>query len=266
MAGSQVSKTVAIDYFQEAVLGYSAANISNYDNTSEPKVQAGSVIEISQELYEFSSEESITGWSGIANATQAYIYFVPAGTSCTVIFSSTTPTWSNAKNGWYNGNNRAEWAVYRTNSTTYSNKYRLSNQSINRQGDQYNLGALDVTGAITTDVGVDSITDGTNRLRPKLINIGDWDMATTASVSITHGLTLSTIRGVNAVIRDDAATSLDPIYSFANTTDPGLLSGGVTTIDATNITLARRAGGQFDSANYNDTSYNRGWITVWYED
>jgi len=132
MAGSQVSKTVAIDFFQEAVLGYEAVSISNYDNTSEPKVQAGAVIEISQELYEFSSEETLTGWSGISDDTQAYIYFVPSGSSCTVIFSTTAPTWSDVKNGWYNGNNRALFAVYRTDATTYSNKYVMAAKSEQR--------------------------------------------------------------------------------------------------------------------------------------
>lgn len=128
MAGSQVDKTVAIDYFQEAVLGYEAVSISNYDNTSEPKVQAGAVIEISQELYEFGSEETLTGWSGISDSTQAYIYFVPSGTSCTVIFSTTAPTWNDAKNGWYNGNDRALYSVYRTSASVYTDKLQLEKE------------------------------------------------------------------------------------------------------------------------------------------
>ncbi|KKM87019.1 hypothetical protein LCGC14_1273230, partial [marine sediment metagenome] len=34
--------------------------------------------------------------------------------------------------------------------------------------------------------------------------------------------------------------------------------------DATNIVMRRRTGGAFAIANYNATSFNRGWIFIWY--
>jgi len=41
--------------------------------------------------------------------------------------------------------------------------------------------------------------------------------------------------------------------------------GGVHTVDNTNVQMERRNGTHFDGANFNATSYNRGWITIWYE-
>jgi hypothetical protein len=94
--------------------------------------------------------------------------------------------------------------------------------------------------------------------RKKVIPIGTWNMDTTASVAVAHGVTLANIRSVSFVIIDDAGTfvtnGLNPV-SFA--TDASLLA------DATNITLARRSGGVYDDAAY-DGSGNRGYIVIDY--
>ncbi len=43
-------------------------------------------------------------------------------------------------------------------------------------------------------------------------------------------------------------------------------NGGTFGIDNTNIRIQRLAGGQMGAnAIWNDTGFNRGWVTIWYE-
>lgn len=93
----------------------------------------------------------------------------------------------------------------------------------------------------------------------KELSIGDWNMDTTADVSIAHGLSLSQIRSVEVVIFNDAATEADGLDKI-NYGDEGYIRW-----DGTNIILRRAAGGHFDSVDYDSTTYNRGYITVWYK-
>ncbi len=103
------------------------------------------------------------------------------------------------------------------------------------------------------------ISDATT-VQTKVIEIGDWDMDSTSSVTIAHGLTYANIRTVQAsIIHDD-----DPLTSILNGVQTGGGLGGDTTWDTNNINLSRVAGGNFDNSAYNATSFNRGWITIVY--
>jgi hypothetical protein len=114
-----------------------------------------------------------------------------------------------------------------------------------------NSGNATFAGTIT----VDSIVQP----KIKIIQLGDWNMDTTASHGgVTHGLTLANIRSISVLIRNDANTSY---YDFA-TSDVG--SGVLLWATSTDIEIVRSTGGQFDHANYNSTSYNRGWVTITY--
>jgi hypothetical protein len=97
-------------------------------------------------------------------------------------------------------------------------------------------------------------------IRTKVIDIGDWNMDTGTLITIAHGLTLSDIRRIGALIRNDADTVYYPIDVNDGYTD----AEGAISVNATNITLARRTGGKFDSTDFDSTSYNRGWVTVDY--
>lgn len=101
-----------------------------------------------------------------------------------------------------------------------------------------------------------------NALPYKIIDIGDWNMDADPSVAVAHGLTLANIRAVNATIRNDADSIYRDMpfvnYSSSNTSTQGI---GVGT---TNVTLTRATGGIFDTTAYDATSFNRGWITIWY--
>lgn len=104
-------------------------------------------------------------------------------------------------------------------------------------------------------------TDGT-LLRTKIVDIGDWDMVLSGAVDIPHGFgaNYKKIRSVSAIVRDDD----DSIY-YDITIAQGILSGGVSLINSTDVRLTRVSGAVFTSASFDQTSYNRGWITITYE-
>lgn len=99
-------------------------------------------------------------------------------------------------------------------------------------------------------------------LIPKVVNIGDWNMDALDYVIVAHGLTYTKIRSVDVVIFKD---SNDPLmYPLTITSSSGVAQGWVSLIDSVYISIDRLTGGLFDNANYNETSYNRGYITIWH--
>lgn len=94
-------------------------------------------------------------------------------------------------------------------------------------------------------------------LNEKIINIGDWNMDSTLSVAVAHGITHTKIRSISVVVRSD---------SDANYHDFGAFGCVGMYASSTNIILLRETGGTFDNTSYDSTSYNRGWITIQYTD
>jgi hypothetical protein len=88
----------------------------------------------------------------------------------------------------------------------------------------------------------------------KTINMGDWNMDSTGSISVAHGCTWTKIIGFQFLIRDDG----DTLRTFRG---DGVW---VDYIDMINVYLSRLAGGAFDNTSYDSTGYNRGWITILY--
>lgn len=101
---------------------------------------------------------------------------------------------------------------------------------------------------------------GGTGLKLKVISIGDWNMDSTNELDVAHGLTLANIRAVQVTVRNDANNT----YSDLSLTGISGTAGGSVAVDGTNIILYRVTGQLFDNANYDSTSYNRGWITIWY--
>lgn len=133
----------------------------------------------------------------------------------------------------------------------------LSNSLISESGS-----AININGTLEVFSGIRTQTSGPY-LKTKVINIGDWNMDTTGTKTVSHGLTLANIRTVSVIIRDDLATSFKPFPSPS--TDLEAIDSAIFSVDATNVTLSRRDGGQFDDTPYDSTSYNRGWVTIEYE-
>jgi hypothetical protein len=106
---------------------------------------------------------------------------------------------------------------------------------------------------------------GTGNLKVKVVQIGDWNMDTSGSVSVAHGISDSSkIRDLRVMIRHDSSSTLYPLtYTIDNTnTTP---QGGLGNISTTHITLNRLDGGVFDGSSFNSTGFNRGFITIIYE-
>ncbi len=92
--------------------------------------------------------------------------------------------------------------------------------------------------------------------RKTRVQIGDWNMNTLFQITKPHGiigLDLDKVIAVSAMIKNDAATSLVDLTSH---------SGGSITITSTEIILTRFVGGLFDNSLYEDTPFDRGFITI----
>ena len=92
------------------------------------------------------------------------------------------------------------------------------------------------------------------------IQIGDWNMDSTASIDVAHNLSATefkTIRNIEVIVRDDA----DAVYCKLYTQT---VAANMTRWDSTNIKLDRDASGEFDSDQFNATDYNRGWVIFKY--
>ncbi|MCP5005377.1 MAG: DUF4384 domain-containing protein [Planctomycetes bacterium] len=133
---------------------------------------------------------------------------------------------------------------------------------VNTSGDGY-LCDVDTDGTFTT-VSANTVT-ADNLLNVKTVDIGDWNMDSTNQVSVAHGLDHTKIRTVNTTIRNDSGSGGLGLNSITEDALP-LVSFYSYLWDSTNIILNRQISGEFDSTDYNATSYNRGWIVIWYVD
>lgn len=137
----------------------------------------------------------------------------------------------------------------------------------------YTDGTIYITPDFTGTQGIQGIqgepgtngTDGTNGTNGvdapvKIVNIGVWDMNTTASVTVAHGLTLLSIRAVDALIYDSDGNFK---YRLDYLDGANVQAGAVGAIDATNVTLKRLEGGFFDSVDFQGAG-NRGYLTIRY--
>jgi len=97
-------------------------------------------------------------------------------------------------------------------------------------------------------------------VRPKVVEIGDWNMNITDYVDITHGLTLANIRSVSAILRKDDGSMYYAVMQC--TSPPAGHEASITLISPTTIRITRESGGSYDGPDYEATSYNRGWIVI----
>jgi len=99
-------------------------------------------------------------------------------------------------------------------------------------------------------------------LHVKVVDIGDWNMDATGSVTVAHGLDLSKIRSIEVYVRPDDGSGLIPLAQA----DTAGAAAGYWGCGATTISLVRIASSTFDGVSFDSTSFNRGWVTFWYVD
>lgn len=99
MAGAQIE--ISQNRLEKGDKGFLALSLTEYDTTAECEIAEGSIVEIAGALFEFTADEAITGWAGIGNSNDVYVKCVVAGTAVTAEFTTTAPTYSTSKAGWY---------------------------------------------------------------------------------------------------------------------------------------------------------------------
>lgn len=139
-------------------VGKHNVSLTNYNTTGLPAIAAGSIIEVSGALYEFTSDEAITG--SPSNGT-VYIQIIPGATTCTAAFTNTAPTWNDSKQGFYGTNTAANYRYLEykmtKSGTSYGNKQRIT------YDDNLSLDNLTANTITATDLTVtDDLTLGDN--------------------------------------------------------------------------------------------------------
>lgn len=213
-------------------IGQNKITITNYDADTAPQVTAGSTFDNNGTQWVNDALATPTGYAGMNNSATFYLtYDESAGI---FVYLQAAPAWSDAKQGWYTGNDRYLFSMYKdSGGTLYQRKRILEKQFLK----PINLSI-------------------------KIIDIGDWNMDTGTSVDVTHGLSdYKKVRRISVIIRDDNDANY---FDLNRGTTGGTMSAGVNLIDTTKITLVRETGGLFDGVDYNATSFNRGWITIEY--
>jgi hypothetical protein len=114
--------------------------------------------------------------------------------------------------------------------------------------------ASDSAVRVPTQQSVKKYVDDNTAGLSKILDMGAWNMDTITGISVGHGLTLSNIRSVSAMIRNDAGTEFYQALGFAGA-EISPVELYIEGIDATNITVKKRVGGFFDgSVDFDATS------------
>lgn len=105
-------------------------------------------------------------------------------------------------------------------------------------------------------------------IKKKIVNIGNWNMDSTDFVNVAHGISdFTKIRGIEAYIIDDGGINIYPLnMAYTTVTPVTAVQGTIGSITTTTVSLFRLSGGAFDDANFDNGSYNRGWIHITYVD
>ena len=134
--------TVVATQVEKERRGYQAISLTNFALTTEPEISAGSVVEIGDALFEAAANVAITGWAGIAVSSDVYIRLVVTGAAADPEFTTTAPTWSLTKQGWYDATETKRYigGLYKDAAGDYTLKwiYRTSSggaQSFKENGD-----------------------------------------------------------------------------------------------------------------------------------
>lgn len=236
MAIEQIN-TAAFDYdmmlafIEGTVIGKADITISEYSTTAAPDVKVGSKFEVNGALFKvLTADETPTGYAGIANSTTFYLMYDVSAEA--FVFTSVAPSWNDALQGWYETGetDRYFFRMYKdSGGTLYGGKGALRHKSL---GQEFTM------------------------------EIGDWNMDTTINVEVPHGIDHTKIRGISVLIRGDAGSALEDGRYLLNRADGDRFSA--YSQNSANIILERVNAGFFDGINFNDTSFNRGWITIQY--
>ncbi len=114
-----------LETLNKSYKGKADITISAFDTTAAPDVKVGSVFEDNGAIFIVdTSDITPTGYAGITNSTTFYLYYDESAN--VFIYSNTAPTWSDVLQGWYNGNDRAFFSMFKdSGGTLYQDKVLL---------------------------------------------------------------------------------------------------------------------------------------------
>lgn len=142
-------------------------------------------------------------------------------------------------------------------------------QSVRKvDGTDFNYEFFDA-GDVELAAEAEAINNGDYVIRTKVLPIGSWNMDSTDSVFIPHGLgsDISKVISVTALIRKDDGNQSFMFNQYGNAGG----GSGIGYISGANVKLYRAVFLStpleiFDSTDFNDSVMNRGWITINYVD
>ena len=261
MAGSQITTSVSI---LNSLLGFQAISLSEMNTSAATVIKQGSKVEIKSAFFTFGSDltPNATSWTVITTGLTAYIHLTPSGTAGSQIvsgsWSSTAPVWSDAAQGWYASaasSMRVIGGCIKNGATSYESKFVLdAKEMYNGKNARY---------VASTESSIVS-------LKVRIIEIGDWDMSTTTtSVFIdTTDIEQENAMFVQVNIRPDEGEGSDvrplPNISSIDSAEGNTYWRWYPSTSIYTLQLRITTGGFFNQAAYNQTSYNRGWIAIWY--
>lgn len=123
MSFSTVANSPAITPIEKQRRGLLRIVLTNFENQSADEVGAGSVVEQSGALYYADANTAISGLAGIADSSHYWIKLVPSGSDLVPTATTTPPTWSSTKHGWYDSNDLYIGGGYKDGSGNYTDKY-----------------------------------------------------------------------------------------------------------------------------------------------
>lgn len=210
-----------------AVRGYSAVSLSNYDNDDFAEVKGGSVFENNGVIITIGSDTTPTSYAGVTVSTPFYLYYDESGGI--FIYDETAPVWSDTLQGYYNGNDRALFRMFKdSGGTLYQDKTLLIHQST-QQLDELSVNNLTlpygrITGSIHgfTVLGAvyDALSPFIKEIDREILLTGGWAFSGTTYIVSKAKRTSSTV--IDMYLYDSSANaSIISIQTSTVTTRTG---------------------------------------------
>ena len=207
--------TVAVTQIEEQRKGYNGVTLTQFANdTTEPQIAAGSIVEIAGSLYEFSGAEAITGFAGIGNGNQTYIEVTASGATASAAFSTTAPTWDTDKQGYYNGGLvRTIGGSFKDGSGNATNKFLYTDPNLLSLR-KYGNGAVEIPGALEVVAGGVTVGAGAITASSSSLALGGAVTGVTSlsmGGAVTGGTSLSMGGDLDMTAADPEITSTKPL-------------------------------------------------------
>ncbi len=201
--------------------------LTEYSTTTVPKIAAGSGIEINGQWYYTDIDIIITGVT--ANSNWYDILLTPSGSTFTASFiARNTGTWSDSNQGLYSGNNRVGACVWRDSTGGFVRK---------------------------------NIIIVNNRVVKLMLDILDWDMTSSSTINIVHGLSLASLLDVRVAIINDNENTILSISGSSNY----LEVDGRWQLSTSQIQLSINTSSPYNTIAYDEVPFNRGYVYLTYK-